>query len=323
MREKILEVIDSRSSQGWLMIDQNYKVVYANQSICQWLAQDQVTFIGSSLYDVFHQQKRHPISGQLHSPLIETMTIGKELSRRECCLSVHGRNKWFLANTYLIAGEAGGSEYVLADYINIDKYKKIEANLDNINLSIIRSFAEAIGARDSYTKEHSEGVAELMLELAEYMQLGQHNAGRVYLAGLVHDIGKIGIPEHILNKPGRLTAAEFIIIQQHPAIGANILSNINGFEDIARAVRHHHERFDGSGYPGGMEGLEIPLFSRMLAVCDTFDAMTSARCYRRPFQPEEAFEEIRRCSGSQFDPVISEAFIKMMYYRQADKKLKL
>lgn len=323
MKEKILEVIDSGSSQGWLMIDHNYTVIYANESICQWLAQDQGNFIGSSLCDVIYQQKKHHISGQLHSPLIETMMVGKELIRRECYLSVQGRNKWFLTNTYLIAGEAGKLEYVLADYVDIDRYKKIEANLDNINLSIIRSFAEAIGARDSYTKEHSEGVAELMLELAQYMRMGQHNVGRVYLAGLVHDIGKIGIPEHILNKPGRLTAEEFAIIQQHPAIGASILANINGFEDIARAVRHHHERFDGSGYPGGLSGLEIPLVSRMLAVCDTFDAMTSARCYRQSFSPGEAFAEIGRCSGSQFDPAISKAFIEMMYYRQADKKLKL
>ena len=182
-------------------------------------------------------------------------------------------------------------------------------------MSIIRSFADAIGARDSYTKAHSECVAELMLELAQYMRLEQYKVGRVYLSGLVHDIGKIGIPEHILNKPGRLTHEEYTIIQEHPNIGANILDNIKGFEDIAGAVRYHHERYDGNGYPNRLCGEEIPLYSRMLAVCDTFDAMTSARCYRRPFSEQEAIKEIRRCSGSQFDPVISEAFIEMLYYR--------
>ncbi|QJW48810.1 HD domain-containing protein [bacterium BFN5] len=120
---------------------------------------------------------------------------------------------------------------------------------------------------------------------------------------------------YILNKPGRLTSEEFAIIQEHPNIGASILDNINGFEDIASAVRCHHERYDGTGYPNQVSGDQIPLFSRMLAVCDTFDAMTSARCYRQPFSEQEAVMEIRRCSGSQFDPEISEAFIEMLYYR--------
>lgn len=315
MIEKIFEVINSRAHQGWLMIDQNYQVVYANQSMCQWLAQEQKSFIGKSLLDALYKGKRRSSSGHFHGPLIETIAVGRELTKKECCLSVCGEHKWFLANTYLIPDQTGNVEFALGDYVIIDKYKLLEEKLDNINLSIIRSFTDAIGARDSYTKEHSECVAELMLSLAQYMQLEQYNVGRVYLSGLVHDIGKIGIPEHILNKPGRLTSEEFAIIQKHPNIGASILDNINGFEDIASAVRCHHERYDGTGYPNQISGDQIPLFSRMLAVCDTFDAMTSARCYRQPFSEQEAVMEIRRCSGSQFDPDISEAFIEMLYYR--------
>lgn len=323
MKEKILEVIELRAKQGWLMIDQDYKVVYANESICQWLSQEQSDFIGSSLQDAMRIEKRPSLCGQLHSPLIETLAVGKELTRQECYLSVRGQNQWFLANTYLLFDETGKSEYVLADYINIDKYKQIEKKLDNINFDIVKSFTEALGARDAYTKTHSEGVAELLTQLAQHMQLGPQSICRVHLAGLVHDVGKLGIPEHILNKPGRLTAEEFAVIQQHPVIGARILANINGFEDIAQAVRHHHECFDGSGYPDGLSGQDIPLFSRMLSVCDTFDAMIHARCYRYPYSRREAIEEINRCAGSQFDPVISAAFIEMLDYGKSTKEMKI
>ena len=156
-----------------------------------------------------------------------------------------------------------------------------------------------------------------MASFTEYVELPSEDVTLAYLVGIVHDVGKVSVPDHILNKPGRLTADEFAVIKQHPEIGADLLAEVDGLEKVAEIVRHHHERYDGQGYGQGLSGKMIPLFSRMLSVCDTFDAMTSARCYRRkPLSVRKALEEIAQCAGSQFDPVISKHFIEFICSRR-------
>ena len=184
-------------------------------------------------------------------------------------------------------------------------------------MCIIHKFCQAIGERDSYTIEHSKKVACLMASFAKYAKLPDEEVTIAYLVGIVHDIGKVNVPDHILNKPGRLTADEFAVIKQHPEVGAALISEVAGLETVAEIVRHHHERYDGKGYGQGLVGSKIPFFSRMLAVCDTFDAMTSARCYRRkPFSVRTALSEIARCAGTQFDPAISKRFIEFIGSQQ-------
>lgn len=184
-------------------------------------------------------------------------------------------------------------------------------------MSIIETFCHAIGERDQYTAEHSKNVARLMVGLAEYVQLPVEDVTIAYVVGVVHDVGKVNVPDHILNKPGRLTDEEFAVIRQHPDVGADLLEEVNGLKKVAEIVRHHHERYDGQGYGTGLAGEAIPFFSRMLAVCDSFDAMTTARCYRKePFSIATALEEISRCAGAQFDPVISRYFIDFISRRQ-------
>ncbi|WP_238473235.1 HD-GYP domain-containing protein [Desulforamulus profundi] len=134
----------------------------------------------------------------------------------------------------------------------------------------------------------------------------------VYVAALVHDVGKIGIPEHILNKPGRLTEDEFNKIREHSVMGANILKQIDTFSDLVAIVRAHHERYDGRGYPDGLAGEDIPLISRIITVADSFEAMTSDRSYRKRFTIEYALEELQRCAGTQFDPTIVNHFIQFV-----------
>jgi HD-GYP domain-containing protein (c-di-GMP phosphodiesterase class II) len=137
---------------------------------------------------------------------------------------------------------------------------------------------------------------------------------------LLHDIGKIGIDERILRKPGRLTEEEFSKIKAHPAMGADIVSHIKQLASISSGIKHHHERFDGRGYPEALKGAEIPLSARIIAVCDTFDAMTSDRPYRKGLDPEVAIGEIERFSGSQFDAKCAEAFVRA--YRKGRIKVK-
>lgn len=178
---------------------------------------------------------------------------------------------------------------------------------------VIQTFCQAIGERDSYTIEHSKNVARLMAGFAEYAELPVEDVALAYVVGIVHDVGKVSVPDHILNKPGRLTEEEFAEIKRHPDIGAGILAKVDGLEKVAEIVRHHHERYDGKGYGGGLSGEKIPFFSRMLAVCDSFDAMTTARCYRRePLSIEKALEEIASCAGTQFDPAICDCFVEFI-----------
>jgi len=177
---------------------------------------------------------------------------------------------------------------------------------------LARALVSRLSDKDEYTGWHSQNVAKLMYELADDMGFDTKYKEEALVAGLVHDIGKVKIPPYILNKPGVLTTVEYKIIKAHPEFGVRILGRFGSFDKILDAIRHHHERYDGKGYPDGREGTDIPLFSRMLAICDTFDAMTSKRCYRPPHEAEEALAELELCAGTQFDPEISQQFICMM-----------
>lgn len=178
-------------------------------------------------------------------------------------------------------------------------------------MGTVHSLTAAIDAKDRYTRGHSERVAVLARHIAIAMGLDKQTVERFHIAGLVHDVGKIGIPEAVLCKPGRLTNAEFQIIQQHPRIGYEILKDIPMLEPMLPGVLHHHERWDGGGYPMGLSGTAIPLIGRVLAMADAFDAMSSNRSYRPAMTRPEVFQEIRRCTGTQFDPDIAQIFLTL------------
>ncbi|MEM8783518.1 MAG: HD domain-containing phosphohydrolase [Planctomycetota bacterium] len=178
-------------------------------------------------------------------------------------------------------------------------------------LGALHALTAAIDAKDSYTHGHSERVALLARMLAEDTGLDHATCERVYLAGLVHDVGKIGVPEAVLCKPGRLTDEEFGLIKLHPQIGATIIKDIRQMQDLVPGVLYHHERYDGRGYPHGLVGEDIPIFGRLIGLADAFDAMSSHRTYRKALDLEDVLEEIRRCAGAQFDPRLAEAFVAM------------
>jgi HD-GYP domain-containing protein (c-di-GMP phosphodiesterase class II) len=153
------------------------------------------------------------------------------------------------------------------------------------------------------------------------MQMGmaQRETGVYVLAGLAHDIGKLGTPDRVLKKPGRLTQDEFLIMKAHASHSAQLLHRLSASDELSLAVRHHHERIDGFGYPDGLKGDQVPIGARIILVADTYDAMTSDRSYRRGCGPAIAFDELRNCSGSQFDGAVVEAFIKGMQELQKDE----
>ncbi len=187
---------------------------------------------------------------------------------------------------------------------NINLYE----NLKRLFLSTVRSLVTALEASDPYTGGHSLRVAAYAKEVANFLHLPLQEVEEIELAAYLHDIGKIGVPTQVLNKPSSYSDEEFEIVRKHPVTGYEILMKIEGMERIARIVRHHHERFDGKGYPDGLAGEEIPLGSRILGAVDTFDAIVTDRPYRRGRQKEKAIEEIIAWSGTQFDPRVVAAF---------------
>jgi diguanylate cyclase (GGDEF)-like protein/putative nucleotidyltransferase with HDIG domain len=181
----------------------------------------------------------------------------------------------------------------------------------------VEALAVALLERDRYTGEHSESVVEMSAGVARALGLSPSQVEVVRSAALLHDIGKVGIPDAILHKPGPLTPEEREVMAEHPLIGERILRSIGGFGAVADIVRHEHESFDGGGYPDGIVGNEIPIGSRIILACDAYHAMTSDRPYRKRMSHADAFAELKRCAGSQFDPDVTAALIAHLYYERA------
>ncbi len=196
----------------------------------------------------------------------------------------------------------------------IEEVRSLREKEQRTYYEIMRSLASEVYAKDAYTFGHVGQVERLGVLTAK--EMGLDLSGRkkdILAAGLtLHDVGKIGIPDHILNKPDRLTDEEWEIMKTHVDKGAKILEPLSDFREVREIVRCHHEHYDGSGYPRGLKGEEIPVEARIVSVVDAFHAIVSTRCYNKGKPPEAAFEELKRCAGKQFDPVVVEAFVRAM-----------
>ena len=206
---------------------------------------------------------------------------------------------------------------------SVDELEKTVQKLKEEQRSVCemaaRSILYALDCKDHYTFGHSLRVTHFALALGKEMGFDEDTLYDLELSALFHDIGKIAVPDKVLLKPSRLTDEEFLQMKLHPTKSAEILNGFKPFEKVAKYAKHHHERFDGRGYPDGLKGEEIPLFSRIILIADTFDAMTSTRPYRKGLSYDVAFSELKEFSGSQFDPDLVEVFIAAMTKDKADK----
>ena len=198
---------------------------------------------------------------------------------------------------------------VLMDENEVEK--KTKEN-EQLFLNVVSSLAGAIDAKDTYTNGHSSRVAEYAKEIARRYGYNLKEQSDIYIIGLLHDVGKIGVPDTIINKPDKLTEEEFNEIKKHPVIGSQILKNINEMPKLSIGARWHHERYDGTGYPDGLAGEEIPEEARIIAVADSYDAMSSNRSYRSIISQDHIKEELINGSGTQFDPRFAEIMLKMI-----------
>ena len=227
-------------------------------------------------------------------------------------------------------------QYMLKPFDPVELEQVIDSGIDKFDLAssksailkdlrelfykTIKSISSALDAKDPYTHGHSLRVTLYSLILAKELNLTDKTLEEIELAGLLHDIGKIGIPQSILCKPGKLTDEEFAVMKSHPKNSEKLVSSIKKLSGITEWLKAHHEKWDGSGYPGHLKGEEIPISARIIALADTYDAMTSTRSYRRALEHEVAIDEIKRCAGTQFDPNLAALFVKLQDTIKAAKE---
>ncbi|SHH17084.1 HD domain-containing phosphohydrolase [Thermosipho atlanticus] len=185
-------------------------------------------------------------------------------------------------------------------------------SLQNYFYNVVNALVAALEAKDKYTQGHSLRVAQWSKIVARELDLSENEQKKIYIAGLLHDIGKVGVEEYILLKKAPLTSQEIEKIREHPVLGVKILEPANVPKEIIKAVLYHHENYDGSGYPEGISGEKIPVLARIIRVVDSYDAMISDRPYRKAFSKEWAIEELKRCSGKQFDPSIVDIVVRLI-----------
>ncbi len=212
------------------------------------------------------------------------------------------KSKQFGRNHVTLSSDVGKSQTVVV----------FESESRSKALSIIYALAATVDAKDHCTYGHSRKVSSQSVAIAETLGLPQPKIATIRAAGLLHDIGKVGVPDSVLNKKGPLTKAEWELIKGHPRLGVEIIGHISDLSDCLPAIMHHHERYDGNGYPSGLKGENIPLEARILTVVDAFEAITSDRPYREGVSVQKATSELRRCSGTQFDPHLVEVFCNLI-----------
>jgi len=186
-----------------------------------------------------------------------------------------------------------------------------DQNLREMFIDTTKALAAAIDAKDPYTRGHSQRVAQISLEIAKEMGQSPSEQQKVNIAALLHDVGKIGIEDHILKKPGQLTDEEYGIIKQHPRWGAMIMGHISQLKEVVPAIQHHHERLDGTGYPEGLAGDQIPMLARIIAVADTFDAMTTDRLYQKAMDPQFVVSKLHEWKGTRYDPTVVDSMTRI------------
>ena len=201
----------------------------------------------------------------------------------------------------------------------MNEIKNINKQLQNTNEMLEKAYLESIEtlrytveAKDSYTRGHSDRVSAYSVLIGKYLGLDDNDLKALKIGGLFHDIGKIGVPDSILQKDSKLSDDEYSEIKNHPTIGAHILSTASIFKDLLPIVKHHHERYDGHGYPSQLKGEDIPYLARIAAIADSFDAMTSRRTYRDSLPIDVVISEFKRCKGTQFDPDLTDLFLNIL-----------
>lgn len=302
--ERILAMLDA-SSDSIYLIDRDYRYLFVNNELLSRLGLTCKQVLGKTF-------------AELHSPYDKEfiMMVDQVFKTVKSIKQEHMSkrlNKWFLRtiNPVKNCNEGKITEVVVVSK-DITEIKRAEDALKSAHMGTIKTLAHIIESRDNYTKGHSDRVTKYALLIAKELHLSENKMKSIETACQLHDIGKIGIPDYILRKTGKLSSEEWKKMKKHSSKGSKMLSNLDFLNGIAPMIKYHHERYDGKGYPAGLCGEEIPIEARIIAIADAFDAMTSERSYRGALSSGKIIEELVKGAGSQFFPEIVYIFLQVI-----------
>ncbi|OGO04124.1 MAG: hypothetical protein A2Y60_04250 [Chloroflexi bacterium RBG_13_54_9] len=290
---------------GLVMISIDFEILNVNPAFCNLLGKTKEKLIGNRCYQVLHGRD---------TPIDDCLMKKTKLSGQPDFVETFepALNAWLVIGTSPILNERYETVGAIHSIRDITERKQVEDALKNAVLETLEALSQVVEANDPYTAGHSTRVTELAVAIAKEMTLDEDQLDILRIAGPLHDVGKVGIPGSVLNKPTKLTQAEWWMVRSHPLVSAQTADRVAAFKKAVPVIRHHHEHWDGSGYPDGLKGKDIPLLARILTVADGFEAMTSERPYRRALTEEEARSELENCAGTQWDPEVVRVFLESL-----------
>ena len=295
------------------LVSPDFELLRINRAVSEFSNVDPEAVKGKKCYDVFGTGSVCPDCPV--EKVLKTKTIQQNVKRELT------RGRIYIQQTAVPVLDDNGSVVQVIEFINdVTEQVKLEQENRTLFVDVVTSFAGLIDSRDTSTGVHSKSVKDIGLSIGTALKLSEHTLEELAIAALLHDIGKIGIPEQILNKPGRLTNEEFAVIKQHPVIAFNHLATIKPLKAIAGYVLHHHEKYDGTGYPRGLKGEAIPLVSRIIAIADVYEAVTADRVYRPAMNKRQAIAVLKEGRGSHFDPALVDVFLSLLQNNEADRR---
>ncbi len=308
-KSQLIKLLVENTPVAYIILDKNYRIHYINDYFLKLRQLNKDDTLGEICYNLSNAGKK-----------CANCAVERALATGQKCALTR---KDFLPNGAvrfiddyaipLFSNNSTEPEYILEIMINRTEellgLERKEADFKEM----FRMMGALLETKDGYTATHSKNVADISVRIAQSMGLSEDDIFDISIAAALHDIGKVRIPDSIINKPDRLSNEEFEAIKKHPANAHYMISDLSGFDKVKHIVRHHHERFDGFGYPDRLAGEEISLGARIVAIADTYEAMTSTRSYRKALSHQTAIDEIKRCSGSQFDPKVVDVFLSMSW----------
>lgn len=311
---KLAEILISNTPVGYIILDKQYRIHYMNECFMKMRGFTKENTLGRHCYDMSNAGVKCDICAV--EGAIKT-GMKQKVTRKD--ILPNGEVRFVEDYAIPIYGKDGISfDYILEIMVNRTSEMLYQEQVDKDFINLIRALMTMLEAKDQYTAMHSRNVGNISKSLAVALGLSTDLIDDIEIAALLHDIGKVNIPYSIINKPGKLSDEEFAIIKRHPGNSFIILQRLSGLMKVKEYARYHHERYDGRGYPDGLQGNEIPLGARIITIADTYDAMTSTRSYRKALSHEVAMEEIKNNAGTQFDPRLVESFLTLSFAHNED-----
>ncbi|SMD09915.1 HD domain-containing phosphohydrolase [Sporomusa malonica] len=314
-KAKLFDIMVEHAPCAVTAISPTYQVLMVNKITTTISGVTKDAALGRRCYEVFGEG-----TICLGCPVAEALTTATTHKRTKQERNHHGAVKYIEQTAVPVLAGNGSVSYVLEFTLDITEKIELEQQNQHLAVETVTSLAKLIGSRDQYTGVHSARVKDIALAIGKELELAPDTMSELAIAAVLHDIGKIGIPEQILNKTGKLTESEFTVIQKHPQLGYDALINIEQLEKVAEYILYHHECYDGRGYPSRKRGQDIPFVSRILSVADVYEAITSDRVYRKAMNLDQTLMVMRAGRGSKFDPEILDAFFRVLARERPDAK---